>query len=1389
MLPRRQQVLLMLAVATLVCGGAVVGLLAWWTPIDRPAVIVLASSPDDSVSLERSLAMTADGIALAQVMNPHGRLITDDVAPTRAEMLHYVNMIRLAKPHEHVLMQISAVAGVTPTGELMLFTSDAGPLRIEGATALDDLLDAIGSCRAAGLLVLLDLIPADEALLDVLPPTNVATVVDEALRKANLGRATIIASHAPGEHSQRMAFVEHTAFGWAVRCGLRGEADGTIDGRADGRITSRELIEYVSEQTPQLALRLAGRVQHPVVYGDTPAFDLAVAQRPDQLHVATEYPKWLFEAWSEWYSHRASVDDVTALTWQRLLRKLEMSAMTANDPQALVQDRAVLAKYRTQLTTTAADVSTLTSAIQQYLHARRDALAAASPAQANATEQKLIAEFLKAHASAALDDVAPAVTSVASDAAFASADDWQALARLLDSWPKLPDSEMRSYFASLIKLRQTAASDVTLAEAARLSLRLTVECENLNRMTPTWPWSRALLDEILNQRTHGDTLLWARGYARTEAALEVLQSATQQMHQLMTASQTLEASMRSMTANRRFLIDHAYLAVDEQPLVEAWAHAIEALTELQRLLSPPPQPLSSMAQLQALVRDVTTASAAVEGGMLALRDRLNPLAVAQAITACQQSDADAHDMVRADWLLRSGTLAPEQRRDLWQATAPLVNRLLAASHTPTQLPDDRQHSAAALSRRRALMHSAWQTFKGHHTSGADATAEEVALWESDWRRFRTGELARVIDTTQPPVWSSADLQVMGPYEYSGLSPASPRARLELLWQTRTTDGAPPTVSATTPDDGLQVNVVTPNPEPNWPARFELRLASTAQRRFAGEGFLAQFTAGVRTYHVPIRLPGAQDFQEINILLSSSSTELHASDVLPLVGDNQAWYLWLENSTASPRQVSVAIGNVPPGPPVALAPLEMRYVPLALTTSVASQTELAIRVSDVASQRILAQRTYPFFAPSSRKLIACKSARIENDITRGAHLTVDLELAKGSEVPVTIALELTGGQSNRSVAITSGRSIAGLSVEHRSQTCSATIERLAAGEPIRCAVSVAGVSEPLWLSGKFPPVGDSTTLQEVSVADISLSGNTVSQPVDNYVLGVNSIGAPDEAHVRLTLRHPADNSILLSRVVPAQAPAVATLSPTVPPGGIDVSPVTAPPTQAFDTSGFVGRFTWHAELTSGATSLASGELPVVFDNTPPSGCRFVRPLTSATKETLINLEVSGWDDLTNITKVELFLGKPVDGKAPPTARLFPASPLDSDANVWQASVLTPSDLGPCDVTAIIINGAGLSSMVTTSLDILAALPAAAGEIRGAVLEGSLAQQGLEVTLEKAPGAVLKTTKTDENGQFVFDGIAPGSYTVRATKQTSQRKGSATAKVEAGQTITATIRLAL
>jgi hypothetical protein len=84
--------------------------------------------------------------------------------------------------------------------------------------------------------------------------------------------------------------------------------------------------------------------------------------------------------------------------------------------------------------------------------------------------------------------------------------------------------------------------------------------------------------------------------------------------------------------------------------------------------------------------------------------------------------------------------------------------------------------------------------------------------------------------------------------------------------------------------------------------------------------------------------------------------------------------------------------------------------------------------------------------------------------------------------------------------------------------------------------------------------------------------------------------------------------------------------------------------------------------------------------------------------------------------------------------------------------------------------------------------ATGTIKGRVIQGSRPQPGLTVELRDEDGKkVIKATKADENGEFKFEDVPPGSYTMFSSKKVDSAKGTDKVSVEAGKTASSSINV--
>ena len=147
-------------------------------------------------------------------------------------------------------------------------------------------------------------------------------------------------------------------------------------------------------------------------------------------------------------------------------------------------------------------------------------------------------------------------------------------------------------------------------------------------------------------------------------------------------------------------------------------------------------------------------------------------------------------------------------------------------------------------------------------------------------------------------------------------------------------------------------------------------------------------------------------------------------------------------------------------------------------------------------------------------------------------------------------------------------------------------------------------------------------------------------------------------------------------------------------------------------------------------------------------------------------------MVGIKEAVFFVGKPVAGKIPEGVTPVPGAALNLDRTLWGVNLpLPPTGLAPTAVSVRFINGVGLSTFDTITVNLLEANPAltAKGKILGKVMEGDRPQAGLEVVLTDERGAEKGRVKTKDDGTFEFADLPPGKYKVSASKSSDGRKG--------------------
>jgi hypothetical protein len=272
------------------------------------------------------------------------------------------------------------------------------------------------------------------------------------------------------------------------------------------------------------------------------------------------------------------------------------------------------------------------------------------------------------------------------------------------------------------------------------------------------------------------------------------------------------------------------------------------------------------------------------------------------------------------------------------------------------------------------------------------------------------------------------------------------------------------------------------------------------------------------------------------------------------------------------------------------------------------------------------------------------------------------------------------------------------------------------------------------------------------------------------------------------REPAEEAV---RTLPAVRQRRGTISQGLL-GGVHLAAVIEDWEVAWDVPQLIGRRTVVARLLAAdKTVLATKEIPVVLDDSPPTAPDFRALPDQVKKGTQLPVTIETTDPESGVDSVAFFVGKPgPDGKPLPGTAMIPAVRSPLDPTRWSAIVPLPRDKsGMIDITSVAVNGAGLSSSASASVEAVEALPEKPAAIAGQLREGTRPQAGLEVTLSDARGMALFKATTNAEGRYLFPDLKPGSYTLTAEKVATRRSAKAAATATAGVTTTADLELYL
>lgn len=1428
--PRRLRALLVLTCLLMLSAGGAAGVMAWWRPIVPPAWIVLAIARGDTATVERCLSLAGDAYAMVALTQSKTQNFVRTSGLTRRECEQLLNGLRLVRTRDRLCLYIAGAAGLNRRGEVVLFPSDIAPSDSDSAIPLADVLAAMESCDTKHRLLVLDLSPVESSALEVVPATGVRESLTTMLKQRKLHNLKIITSASPGD---RIAFVPgqcRSVFGLYVQRALEGHADGcNPQDLHDGRVNLSEFIAYVTENVPGFSLHGCGFVQQPQCFGAVDDFELSVAKSPlrhtDEMELVTEAsPAWLVNAWK---SHRDAfkngsfaADTSAYRNWTGQILAAELAWANAAPAPLLKRLETEYEESRqlfhdsplpSRTLAPAADPLVVKS-VQGFVAAWKEQVLTALPTAQNGVAAKLLGDFVKAQAKVEPEALRTAVLEVAQTNSEDHVNNLEPLSRLLNAYPQLPSTSRSELLQALATIaRENGNRDWSVNDAQR-ALRIAAATEAATQALAAWPWTKSAVDSAWNERVRAEILLAARGYAPLTSASAALQNAEADAMSLIAAINALQRAKRIRDEALVLLPGYQRLMENDAALRTNWLQAAEAMRELNEALTPPRQAASDGIVLRHQIDGINRCAAALLGELEQLQRPLTSEMVAQRIAECRDPNADARDLRAAMRLMASPLLAGNDRAELTKAYRELALRLTNHALASTTAIDGEYARALSNPERRmeyrAQMAAHWRallaTEKQNSKNDVSGYVAERDAWYNEAVRYRQLQWQRVYQvsgdhsSSRPTAWLGTGIDILGPFSCADLSRQRSRVDCDIQWQQRGDQAAQAKVFVTSPCADLTITPMTDPPRAGEPIRLRLHWQPSNDDHLQSpvSGFLLGIEVRGRFYFAPVQLPHLNDQALVALTLSANPTQCVPLDnPYPLAanGTAQPLYLYVRNVNAQPRQVQLNCSGMSIGAPLSLAPFAIQRVDLPAPASGTRSAliPLQFQALDVTDQKVIGQTSFAFAIRQPDKLVTVLQSQLGNDPAQGVTATVDVQAAQAIDQAVPLALSLHYGHDGTPLRVLGGQLQSALLPATDRAVLHASGVHASPGDRVQAWLNIDGVPSVLVLEGIVPAPGANSPLTLVTAPSLSLTGPSPTIPDPKYPLELAAANAPTDSKMRVELVSETNpTNPVLQRTLAAHAEPILAWQATTPPGGWNVALLARRGEEAFDTSGFVGRFIWQANLVDRAgTNITSTRLPVVFDNSPPLGARFVRPPAGALKGTQITLLSTGWDDLSDIVSVQYFLGSVVDNKLPPGAKLIAAQPSREDQSLWSADVVLPSEIGPCVITAVVTNGAGLTTFATTTINLIAASATPVGKIQGVIVEGNRPQAQLEVILLKAAGGEVSRTKSTTAGEFTFANVPSGEYHLTTSKPASQRKAAATVKVEADQTASPTLKLAM
>lgn len=340
----------------------------------------------------------------------------------------------------------------------------------------------------------------------------------------------------------------------------------------------------------------------------------------------------------------------------------------------------------------------------------------------------------------------------------------------------------------------------------------------------------------------------------------------------------------------------------------------------------------------------------------------------------------------------------------------------------------------------------------------------------------------------------------------------------------------------------------------------------------------------------------------------------------------------------------------------------------------------------------------------------------------------------------------------------------------------------------------GSERAFTFAGPIPSGGETVRLAPFTAPLVRVRAPAFASATAPLPLRVDVDNAPAGSKLDLRLGVYADDRFLVdsARVIDTPRQRVVSLGVDPQTGAVMLKAVLQDWRTTLPVEFLVGPRNLEARLMDEAGNiLAQDAVRVIFDNAPPANIEFLGLPPQIAKDKPLNVRATSDMAVSGIKEVKFFLGKPVNGAAPPGAPTVNGKLIDPKANLWEAVLPPPGVNGPVTITALFTSYAGLTgagSQDAEAMDAADLNKPEPGVIAGKVVEGTLAQAELEVILADDK-EVKARTKTKPDGTYRFEAVPPGKYKLHVEKESTNRKADADAVVKPGETTTVTLELFL